>query len=262
MSGPVIRHCRLGAKCIIDISDKLISLRLFTRVEFARKPRSLSEWQRWKATEFRQFLLYTGPVTLKGNLSDAAYHNFLMLSVGKLIFVLLRRSSTAADIDYADQLQALFDKHCSELNGSDMVVYNVHNVLHLADDARKYGSLNNVSAFCFENFLVEWSSSLEHQICLSSNFFHRMLERKQHQMIPTVDVTMGSLSISPNDECHGGEVPKSIGVFRQYKRITLNGICISVGTGNNCCILGNDVAVVCNILVKNSETLLLYKKFH
>jgi len=28
--------------------------------------------------------------------------------------------------------------------GSDMVVYNIHNVVHLADDSRKYSSLNNI----------------------------------------------------------------------------------------------------------------------
>jgi hypothetical protein len=38
--------------------------------EFARSPRALSDYPRWKATEFRTFLLYTGQVALHGNAPD------------------------------------------------------------------------------------------------------------------------------------------------------------------------------------------------
>jgi hypothetical protein len=75
--GPVAMKCRLGANCITSISDKLVSLRASMPREFARKPRSLNEWQRWEATEFQQFLLYTGPVVLLGKLSSAAYSSLI-----------------------------------------------------------------------------------------------------------------------------------------------------------------------------------------
>ena len=103
--------------------------------------------QRWKATEFRQFLLYTGPVVLFGKLPDAAYKNFMLLFVG--MFVLLDKLSSQADIEYARELLVMFVQHYSDLYGSNMIVYNVHNIIHLADDALAYGALDNVSAFCF-----------------------------------------------------------------------------------------------------------------
>ena len=49
--------------------------------EFARQPRSLVELDHWKATEFCQFLSYTGPVVFRGILPDNLYQHFLSLSI-------------------------------------------------------------------------------------------------------------------------------------------------------------------------------------
>ncbi|CAM4607517.1 unnamed protein product [Leuciscus chuanchicus] len=62
--GPL--RTRLSSIQVLGISERLVALKEFIPAEFARKPRALSERLRWKATEFRQLLLYTGPVVLKG----------------------------------------------------------------------------------------------------------------------------------------------------------------------------------------------------
>ena len=46
---------------------------------FVRKAFTSRPW-RWKATEFRQFLLYTEPVVLRGVLTNQMYTNFYFLS--------------------------------------------------------------------------------------------------------------------------------------------------------------------------------------
>ncbi|XP_061902017.1 uncharacterized protein LOC133649199 [Entelurus aequoreus] len=61
---------RLPALIAERMSAKLQSMRPYVPIEFSRRPRSLRELDRWKATEFRQFLLYTGPVVLAGFLGS------------------------------------------------------------------------------------------------------------------------------------------------------------------------------------------------
>lgn len=62
------------------ISEKLSSLKAWLPQEFNRKPRGLQECGMWKATEWRSFLLYMGPVVLRKILQQFVYEHFLMLS--------------------------------------------------------------------------------------------------------------------------------------------------------------------------------------
>ena len=88
MRGPRANN-RLSSGQIGQISTKLVSLSQYIPQEFARKPRGLEEVDRWKATEFRQFLVYTGQFALRGVLPNNLYKNFMCLSVA--ITILLNR---------------------------------------------------------------------------------------------------------------------------------------------------------------------------
>lgn len=100
---------RLGSRVIDGISQHLLNLNSHIPSEFARKPRSLKEIDRWKATEFRQFLLYTGPVVLAEILHPNMYNNFLILSVG--IHILINKGLCQRYNDYAEQLLKTFVTH-------------------------------------------------------------------------------------------------------------------------------------------------------
>jgi hypothetical protein len=255
--GPLKLNCRLSARQTTELSDVLVNMKSYIPKEFARKPRSLFQWQRFKATEFRQLLLYTGVVAFAGKLSDAVYKNFLLLSVG--VYLLLNESSDTDFINYAEELLIAFVKHYSDLYGSDMVVYNVHNVIHLADDARKYGSLDKVSAFCFENYLGKLVNLVNKPSQPLQQVVRRLLERREFLVHEGTRNGMGD--ITPGDEHHSGPVPSGIGLCRQFNRITMNGVRISSSIGNNCIVIGNDIAVVRNILKKDSNIFFVYQKF-
>jgi hypothetical protein len=70
------KESRMSPITYETVSDAHKSLCKFIPKEFARSPHALSDHPRWKATEFRTFLLYTGPVALSGNVSDEYFSNF------------------------------------------------------------------------------------------------------------------------------------------------------------------------------------------
>lgn len=132
--GPL--SCRLSAGIVQQISERIIALRHHVPCDFARKPRSLCDIDQWKANEFRQFLLYTRPLVLKGLLSDLLYKHFLLFSVA--MYCCLHTDLCYHYSDYCHQLLVMFVQQSANLYGSDVLVYNVHALVHIADDVRVF----------------------------------------------------------------------------------------------------------------------------
>lgn len=60
--GKYSRLSKLSERSISIMCARLNNLKEYCPSDFARRPRSLDMCSKYKATEFRQFLLYTGPV--------------------------------------------------------------------------------------------------------------------------------------------------------------------------------------------------------
>lgn len=83
--GPLV--VRLSSWQIIKFSFHLLSLKLSITNDFVRKPRKIEDISRWKATELRQFLIYTGPLVLKKILKERIYNNFMLLNIAMTILL-------------------------------------------------------------------------------------------------------------------------------------------------------------------------------
>lgn len=79
MSGQYLISTKLPSYKVAETSSRLIELIQYYPREINRQPRSIQEYSNYKATEFRHFILYTGPVILNGILSDDLYRHFLLL---------------------------------------------------------------------------------------------------------------------------------------------------------------------------------------
>ncbi|XP_056617570.1 uncharacterized protein LOC130432294 isoform X1 [Triplophysa dalaica] len=145
------RKARMSAVQIKEVTQRLLSLRKAIPSCFPRKPRGLEDIDRWKATELRQFAVYTGKIVLKIILSDQLYDHFMAFSVA--LSLLLSPSLAVNHNKYSTDLMTYFVAKTKDLYGEQFMVYNIHSMIHLPAEAIHFGSLDACSAFPFENFL-------------------------------------------------------------------------------------------------------------
>lgn len=125
-----------------NISVQLIGLRKNHPTDFARRPRTLRDFKFWKATEFRNFLLYSGPIVLKNAFKRPGfYDNFMALHVAITILCSSVLTKLEENIDYAQKLIEYFIQTFENLYGSEFMSYNFHCLLHLCSDVKKFGPL-------------------------------------------------------------------------------------------------------------------------
>jgi len=70
-----------------ELSNLLLSLNICFPSDFARKISGVQDIMRWKATEYRMFLLYLGPIILKTVQNEECYHHFMILNISMIILL-------------------------------------------------------------------------------------------------------------------------------------------------------------------------------
>ena len=171
--------CKLSHQLISQISKRLLTHNGLMPSEFNLQPRSLSELCYWKSTELRQFLLYHGPVVLKGIVSNLTYNHFLALHVATIL--LLKSEPKVNEVEFAKELLIWFVKNSEMVYGCTFNVYNVHSLVHLADDVLHFNSsLDDLSAFKFENFMQTVKKSVRASTNPVSQVVKRMVESNGH----------------------------------------------------------------------------------
>lgn len=253
IKGPL--QCRVPTSTLSAISDHLKQCRQSLPRTFSRKPRSLMEYRQWKATELRQFLLYTGPVVLFQKLCNPQYKNFLVLSSAMRI---LLSPLCKEYCYYAKKLLRCFVANFAKIYGTKFLVNNTHSLLHLADDATKYGPLDLVSCFPFENYLGQLKKMVRRPQDPVQQIVRRVCEK---QLYPHRSCKMpeGVLT-QPHTS---GPMMTEFFVHHsfQYKMYRHGNQIISTSSGTNCFDLEGKVAVVRNIVLFIGEIHVLFELF-
>lgn len=128
--------------------------------DFTRKVRTLEELKNFKATEYRFFGLYFGPVLfLKCCISEEATKHFLKFFVAYRLLMGKTNFVSKEDLTVANLLLQAYVEEYPSIYGSERVGSNIHTLLHLSEMVENHGSLDNFSCYKYENFyqmLRQW----------------------------------------------------------------------------------------------------------
>lgn len=252
MKGPL--RTRIGSHNVSAISEWLISISGCVPTEFSRKPRSLHEIDRWKATEFRFFMLYAGPIILMKHVPKEQFENFMLYSTVMTILLSPKFSGQPKMVDYAEQLSKSFVAHFGDIYGSDQLVYNIHSIVHLAAEVRNHGHLDNISSFPFENYL----GVIKRLIRKPSQPLHQLVRRISEQ---SSNYMCKDSSCSLKKRHSNGPLPVQYSGASQFRQLLKGNMVISLESNDNCFLIDERIACIENILQFKSDIVLVYRRF-
>lgn len=254
---------RLQSKKVQTISNFLLLFKPSITSDFTRSPRGLNEVLRWKATEYRLFLLYTGPIVLQGMLNEDCYSHFICLHV--CIRILLTPCNKSELLNFCEKVLAYFVDKFGILYGKQFISHNVHGLLHITDDYRRYGALDQCSCFPFENylqFLKKMVRKFEKPLEQVVNRYYEFLTFSN----PYKDF-IKTKSIPEFKRLHNKGPLINDFIGQQYECIIINDFKINIKSTADCYIgfIQDGKLTICkveNICVNNNEKLLIVKFFN
>lgn len=141
------------------VNSSLDQVKLPTEIH--RAMRTLGSVKVWKGLEYRNFLMYTGIVILLDVYPrcDPTYKMFCSLFTATTI---CSSDEFKFLLEIAEQCFLKFVRHYMNVYGKTQINSNVHNCIHIVDQVREFGVLNNFSAYRFENQLYQLKRKVRH----------------------------------------------------------------------------------------------------
>ena len=118
--------------------------------EFHRRQFRIENYARWKATEFRDFLLYVAPFCLREVLKPEYYEHFCYFHFS---IYSMAEESCQSNLIKSRLCLRKFVKDFGDYYGKDQLVYTIHVLSHLPKFCKILGCLDYWSSFPFENYL-------------------------------------------------------------------------------------------------------------
>ncbi|XP_011858878.1 PREDICTED: uncharacterized protein LOC105556398 isoform X2 [Vollenhovia emeryi] len=247
---------KLSAQQVLEISKRQLVLRKYVPNDFARKPRALDELDRMKATEFREFLLYTGPIVLRKIVRSDVYNHFIKLSMA--IRLLATPNIDVEQNRYAKNLLEEYFAEFLQLYGVHNATYNTHGLLHLADDALQWGTLDEFSAFIFENHLQHIKKFIRGNNKPLEQLSNCIYEIRNSHCIEFVDHVFENYKLGK--KYYNGRLINGC-TSPMHKDIQFKNFKITIKRPNNYCIMTDEsVVMIENICHRNNSVVVLGKK--
>lgn len=151
--------------------------------EITRPPQSLSKRKQWKASEWKNFLLYYSLVCLKNILPNKFFKHWFLLVYSMRIF--LKAEISHSEFDSATKALKEFVHSVENTYGKQFYKYNVHLLLHIPRATRLFGQLWDTSTYPYEHYngvlgkMFRNSQAVPEQIC---KWYHRSKIVEEHSI--------------------------------------------------------------------------------
>jgi len=227
--------------------------------------RPLGELSYWKAADFRLFALYAGICILKNKdiLSKEKYLHYLHFAAA--LRLLTSAQTTDSDMTVCSSLLSTFVTKCSALYGCGFLTYNVHSLIHLPDDFKRFGSLDYVSCFPFESYLgllKECVHSGYKPLSQVATHAHHMNENLLNMIKMQKDFICQDYLHNTNDECHLPPALQGQNIKKYRKTLQSNDcIIIPMSTADSTIMVNDYVAKVFDIFEVPPKKFLTVKKY-
>lgn len=239
-------QCRFKKEDVVSISTYLVGIGEYIPNLFPRKTRTLCDLKNWKATELRMDLLYICPVAYKKFLSLQRYDHLILLHVS--IKLLVNKENCKTFADYADQLLRQYVTSFSSLYGPETITMNVHNLIYLANDVRRHGCLDDISAFPFENKLQKLTNLIRKSGKPLQQAVKRLAELERANISETRQVRNSEIVVDRPHSKGPLLFPHTRG--QQYQTLSYKNTFLSTSKAENCVFLNvsNDVFLIENFV--------------
>lgn len=121
--------------------------------EINRPIRNIKDFKRWKGTEHKTILMYVGIVILKDFIPSREYKMFLYLCCAVKLASVYSYPIENDQINLINDLLLYFIEDYAKEYGPHTISSNVHNLRHVSADLKRFGNINSVSTYPFENHL-------------------------------------------------------------------------------------------------------------
>lgn len=128
------------------LNDRLLVLKPYERI--TRKPTSILDRSFYKATEYKQLLLFYLPVGLEGLMEPKKLQHFKLFSAA--VFKLLQDKIPPEVLNEAHEMLVQFADEFETIYGLEAITMNIHLVKHYRENVLNHGPLWAHSMFGFE----------------------------------------------------------------------------------------------------------------
>lgn len=250
-------HSQALPNNLLSVLNKRINdLSQFITEDFQRnlnensRKHAFRDANRWKAVELRQVLLYTGMIVFNGILSKQVYEHFMLLCVAMRILSTAHISDEY--VDFAGSLIHHFVALFPSIYGKMYMSHNVHVILHLADDVKHFGPLDNFSAFKFENYM----QPLKAKVRSGAKPLQQIVQRYAEERILSCSAIPKSINLGPiNVQTKSKNKPMTDDASDpQYTGWRSKQFAMKLNSCDNCVkMINGDIVVVENIATSKLE---------